>query len=625
MRYRYAKPRSDEEKKEIYDKWHKLINMSQSALDDWAENDHRLLASINRSEAKEEGGIQSGYDSFHRIKRRKEKKFEDWSAEDFDNASQENGFNSRMLGGKPGDIIGDSGMSKWEISLRNWGHDPSLKSSPQHTKWKTWKMKQNKKTASDSPTPSNVILDASKAIKGMAIDTRKKGLELPPELLELFYSGFKEKLKLSVLKHLDFNGKLEFMSLQRSVGKIKGEMTAIVTAFQVDPKARAVGSTWKVMMALINRFEQMLKASVQVENNHLKIIEQNFTYKGFRVKSLNLSDTEVRGLLDSIAYVDALFTRRNFTDLVRGSISHITLRDPTMREKKKGVSGLYNSETKELTILSTKSKGRFVENFVHETLIHEIGHWVHLTYITREAKEFWDSGWDMITQQEEKFFSENIKKMTITPEDRQRYFDLFVEHKGSASKVKRKLSALDQLKVHEMSTSFAVESEPLMTPKNFRLSKRGKHLAQAFVDPLHFFYEIEGYSREDYTEEEAKERALSEIKRTWFKIEGMFKDLGITMDSDKAREFASQDKALHEQTILELKEALGIPTNYGRTNVAEDFAETFVGFILNPDQLSQTARWRMGRTLGLSQATGNRVMKLSKKIANKYLTQGRNR
>lgn len=144
---RYAKSRSDQEKKEIYDKWQGLINMSQKSLDSWAENDDRLLASINRNKAKEEGGIQSGYDSFHRIKRRKSKKFEDWSAQDFDNASQENGFNSRMLGGQPGDPVEDSGMSKWEISLKNWGHDPSLKSSPQHTKWKAWKMKHTKKSS----------------------------------------------------------------------------------------------------------------------------------------------------------------------------------------------------------------------------------------------------------------------------------------------------------------------------------------------------------------------------------------------------------------------------------------------------------------------------------------------
>lgn len=147
MSHKYAKPRSDEEKKEIYDKWKKLINMSQNALDEWAVNDHRLLASINRSKAKEEGGIQSGYDSFHRIKRRKQKPFDEWSAQDFDNASQENGFNSRMLGGEPGEEVGGSGMSKWEISLKNWGHDPSLKSSPQHAKWKAWKMRHTKKSS----------------------------------------------------------------------------------------------------------------------------------------------------------------------------------------------------------------------------------------------------------------------------------------------------------------------------------------------------------------------------------------------------------------------------------------------------------------------------------------------
>lgn len=157
MREIQAKTRSDEEKKEIYDKWSNLINMSQKALDSWSENEDRLLASINRSKAKEEGGIQSGYDSFHRIKRRKGKKFEDWSAQDFDNASQENGFNSRMLGGKPGDPIGGSGMSKWEISLKNWGHDPSLKSSPQHAKWEKWKMKHTRKSSTQRVSQAYLI------------------------------------------------------------------------------------------------------------------------------------------------------------------------------------------------------------------------------------------------------------------------------------------------------------------------------------------------------------------------------------------------------------------------------------------------------------------------------------
>jgi hypothetical protein len=134
--------RTDSEKRDIYKKWHELINMSETALKSWAEDDDRLLASINRQEAKSEGGIQSGYDSFHRIKRRKKKPFKEWSDSDFDNANQEIGFNSRMLGGTPGKPVSNSGRSKWEISLRNWGHDPSLKSSPAHNKWKSWKKKQ---------------------------------------------------------------------------------------------------------------------------------------------------------------------------------------------------------------------------------------------------------------------------------------------------------------------------------------------------------------------------------------------------------------------------------------------------------------------------------------------------
>jgi hypothetical protein len=151
--------RSPEEKKEIYNKWKSLINMSQKSLDSWAKNDDRLLASINREEAEEAGDIQSGYDSFHRIKRRKSKPFDKWTAQDFDNAAQENGFNSRMLGGKPGQPIKGSGMSKWEISLRNWGHDPSLKSSPAHSKWKSWKMKHSKKASMNNLILAHLMSD----------------------------------------------------------------------------------------------------------------------------------------------------------------------------------------------------------------------------------------------------------------------------------------------------------------------------------------------------------------------------------------------------------------------------------------------------------------------------------
>lgn len=139
-----AKDYSEEEKDEIYSEWKDLINMSEKSLKDWAENPQRLKASLSRDEAEKAGDIQSGYDSLHRIKRRVDKPRKDWTNRDYENASQENGFNKRMLGNDPGDVVKGTDKSKWEISLLNWGHDPSLKSSPAHSKWKAWKKKHKK-------------------------------------------------------------------------------------------------------------------------------------------------------------------------------------------------------------------------------------------------------------------------------------------------------------------------------------------------------------------------------------------------------------------------------------------------------------------------------------------------
>ena len=154
-RMKQADSRSDAEKDAIFSKWKDLINMTEKELNSWAKDPNRLEASLSRDEAEDlskskKDKIQSGYDSLHRIKRRVSKPQQEWSDEDYDNAAQENGFNQRMIGNKPGDPIGDTGMAKWEISLRNWGHDPSKASSPAHSKWKSWSRKNKLKMASTS-------------------------------------------------------------------------------------------------------------------------------------------------------------------------------------------------------------------------------------------------------------------------------------------------------------------------------------------------------------------------------------------------------------------------------------------------------------------------------------------
>jgi len=241
MKY-IAKERSDDEKKEIYDKWKSLINMSEKELVEWGEDPDHLEASLNRQEAKDNGKIQSGYDSFHRIKRRKDKPFEDWTAQDFDNASQENGFNGRMLGGNPGKPVGSTGRSKWEISLRNWGHDPSKPNSPSYTKWKKWKKENEKeiKMSLAKKKKANLISDLyqmSFKVKGgenlrraclMCLNTKRASSEvMSPELIESLPKKEQEKIKFNVLvARLD--------QVKKQISSKIGMSADIIKAFLVD-------------------------------------------------------------------------------------------------------------------------------------------------------------------------------------------------------------------------------------------------------------------------------------------------------------------------------------------------------------------------------------------------------
>ena len=69
-----------------------------------------------------------------------------------------------------------------------------------------------------------------------------------------------------------------------------------------------------------------------------------------------------------------------------------------------------------------------------------------------------------------------------------------------------------------------------------------------------------------------------------------------------------------EDTDAEKLKELGIPTEYGRANKYEDFAETFYWFMIKPEQLSPQARYRIQRTLSLSGLYGQPVMQLAHKL-----------
>lgn len=67
-----------------------------------------------------------------------------------------------------------------------------------------------------------------------------------------------------------------------------------------------------------------------------------------------------------------------------------------------------------------------------------------------------------------------------------------------------------------------------------------------------------------------------------------------------------RDDAKRKQKV----DDLGVPTEYGKTNEREDFAETFMLFMVAPEKLSDKATYRMQRALSLSGLYGKQVMRL---------------
>lgn len=121
--------RTEEEKKEIRKKWKELVNMSPGELKSWDENKDKLKASLNREEASR-AGIRSGLQSLKNIIRKKNKPFDKWTDKDYDDASAEINFNSRMLGSKPGKEVPGTGKSKWEIFPKELGPQSEQRNQP---------------------------------------------------------------------------------------------------------------------------------------------------------------------------------------------------------------------------------------------------------------------------------------------------------------------------------------------------------------------------------------------------------------------------------------------------------------------------------------------------------------
>lgn len=122
---------TQDEKKEIYAKWRKLINMSRSELEKFYNSDEGKVAGLSPEEAKE-AGIDSGRESARWIMKMKATKVADWTPTMWKWAKKQISFVSRMSGNK-GKLVDENGnKTRKYLSLLIWGHDPNKKASGGH-------------------------------------------------------------------------------------------------------------------------------------------------------------------------------------------------------------------------------------------------------------------------------------------------------------------------------------------------------------------------------------------------------------------------------------------------------------------------------------------------------------
>lgn len=343
-------------------------------------------------------------------------------------------------------------------------------------------------------------------------------------------------------------------------------------------------------------FEKHLK-------NVIEIVKQagteHFQYKNFTVEnSQRVPDKNLRNILDGIDYLLAVFKNRGVEPLLHKTLKKIAIR-PVRTHELGAVSGsnplgLYDENSQTLIVMTQAAyagAGRLLKKFLHELFIHEIGHHVHLTLLSPEAKAEWDKGWEVHEKTKQSLKETDF---SLRPEERKRYWEMLVRTKGNLGVIKRLLVA----GLHLFKFQKWLEQEGLVGNNTLQWSSpKGTTLAQFLQDPR---------AKEMLQGNATSEPEFLQLWKHYTKIFALDTRFIVDLKDWKAyqeyKESAPAEKALGE---------LGIPTEYGKKDVKEDFAETFVWFLLAPEKLSERALFRMKRALWLSGWYGKPIMRVA--------------
>lgn len=346
----------------------------------------------------------------------------------------------------------------------------------------------------------------------------------------------------------------------------------------------------------------------QMEQPEEEGLYETFTWKGIRFVNQGHTETDVRRALDGIAWILSIFKKRGMETALYQGVREVVLSqerehfiNERTKEQQEAAAHYYSTQKKIVLRPDTfdRGSGRLLKRWLAEVFLHEFGHHIHLSILPRAAKEFWDSGWQMVEEAQEAL----EEAQEITQRDRQQFFKLIQKHNWDPNAAGRSLDGLDRMRfiawLHNNDWTGGV--------KRIRLTSEAKNALKWVKDTRRMMLKS-GFDEKDPD----FEQYLRQERDSW--LTTIRRDL----DVDNSQTFLVPDQMVEmirqeDSTVDKALDALGIPSEYGKTNVKEDFAETFVLFMVHPNRLHPVAKWRMGRTLGMSQSLGTPIIKMTKK------------
>lgn len=391
----------------------------------------------------------------------------------------------------------------------------------------------------------------------------------------------------------------------------------------------------------------------------------SFTWEGFRVENRGgLPEATVKPMLDAVKQGLALLARRGLTKLAASELNSIVLhRDDAdywgsggRPAGSKGVGGWYQGRDKTLHLLASQSTspsvaGKMTSRWFTEVFLHEFGHHIHMRVLTPAGRAHWDDAWIEV----ERLKAQALAASKVTQQDVLAFLSAQWDGSGYRdwAEAGRRLSGLERGKYLWALSQAGWSKNPTRVVvteagKKMLTALRAEALLNNWTDPgrpirMEAARTLVGMFRDWLTAVRelgyplrrelppAVIRDLDELKPGDLFRPDAFAELSAWINKGQAGHTASthwmmQLKPLVGRQIPEevwafmeerdvtirqeadrLLERLGVPTEYGKTDVLEDWAETFVLFVAAPDQLTEFQRWRMGRSLGISASQGKAV------------------